>query len=303
MRKKTDLTPRFLGGKFYAIGVLQQHSVASEVPARFAKSPVPAVHLSGNDLLGANIRSAGDFLQSSNCRFKVGSSVHFYEVEYGTEDPRYTHIYTGTPLLQEQKMNNLSDGSAGINEPNTVNIKNILPQYEMNRESDKAIQKMQSERISNLEKLIDGKEQEFSKERQERQLKIDELNEKIVELNIEKNTLRAEIQVLSARLEENTKYLERLIPDGEEEDVEPKRGGLADKIAGMDAVLGDGGTMVLLGKLAEGAGTGIGKLIEFCVDKFSDNKEPDKKESENKEEVKLEELPLDSSISSVNTGV
>jgi hypothetical protein len=101
LRKIQDTSPRFERHKSYAIGVLQGNSIPTDVPERFATSPVKPLYLSGTDLIGNGMKTCRDFLVSKNCHFRIGSAVHFYEVEYKDSDaPAYKNIFIGSPLAQ-----------------------------------------------------------------------------------------------------------------------------------------------------------------------------------------------------------
>lgn len=258
-RKITDSSPKFYGSKFYAIGALQSNSNAGDVPQRFSQSPVKPVHLSGNDLLNAGMRTVNDFLRSANCTFKVGTSVYFYEVVYGGEEPLYTHLYTGTPLARTLPTT-LSDAESLANsgEAGNIHIKNILPLQDYNSEIQKTLNKTNSERITSLEKMLDSKEKEFAKERKDFLDASKLQNDKILELNIEINTLKAEKEAFRIRLEERNELVDKLLDQKAEEPESQSGGGLADKMAGIDAMLGDGASTMILSKLAEGVGTGVG---------------------------------------------
>jgi len=289
-RKIKDLTPKFLSSKHYAIGALQNNSSTADVPQRFSQTPVKPVHLSGGDLISNGMKTCNDFLNSSNCHFKVGTTVYFFEVEYTGDEPKYQVIYSGTPLLRPPASSPLSDGVATTTaDPFNVNVKNIFP--ENSSGSEKLLQKVQSDRVVFLEKSNAEKEKDFAKERQKFMDEIMSLNNKIVELNIELNKKNAEMQVLEMnskielntkdaqikafemRHEENKTRIDKLMDRIElarEQEYEPEqKGGLADRI---DTMMGDGTSTMMLGKLAEGAGTGIGKLIEFGIEYFSKKK-------------------------------
>jgi hypothetical protein len=116
-----------------------------------------------------------------------------------------------------------------------------------------------------LEKLLTSKESEFSKERSGYIGKINELNDKILDLNILSNTCNAEKTALTIRLEENKSFIERLSAMQHKEEVEEVPG-LADRgIAMIDGFLGDGAGSQLVNGLAEGVGNGVGKLVDLGI--------------------------------------
>jgi hypothetical protein len=100
LKKIIDNSPKFDKGRYYAIGTLKQHRGTTDVPEGFGDSP-KALHIAGSDLVNAGMHSCRDFLVSSNCHFKLGSAVHFYDVEYRRDgEPLYTNIFIGSPLVQ-----------------------------------------------------------------------------------------------------------------------------------------------------------------------------------------------------------
>ena len=119
-RKIKDNSPRFERTKSYAIGLLQGNSAVTEVPERFATNPVKPIYLTGTDLIGNGMKTCRDFLTSTNCHFKIGSAVHFYEVEYQDVDvPIYKNIFIGSPVRTAQ--------SQGLSDKNEHIINNIIP--------------------------------------------------------------------------------------------------------------------------------------------------------------------------------
>jgi len=182
-RKITDTSPKFEKHKSYAIGVLQGNSTPTDVPERFATSPVKPLYLSGTDLVGAGMRTCRDFLLSKNCHFRIGSAVHFYKVEYknNNEAPIYKNIFIGSPLSQstatvESLGDTVKEGLPVIN--------NIIPNNQAS-EYEKMFFKTQSEAISYYQKCLQD-------ERNILTLKMQEKNDEILKLNLEINTLKSE---------------------------------------------------------------------------------------------------------------
>jgi hypothetical protein len=342
-RKNKDYTPKFHRDKHYAIGALQNNSSPTDAPERFAKSPVPPLHISGAELLSFGIKTTNAFLRSSNCHHKIGATVYFFEVEYGDGEPKYKAFYSGSPLSRSVAHQSLSDGSPATitSDPNNINVQNFLPPTP--NESEKMLHRVQNERVGVLEKMVDGKEKEFTKERgkfaeeirelqsviiklnaeiskrdaelsslnitstiekasleakasaleqslssndfQSERLKyLDEikaLNNQIIDLNksisqkdvsyqtlemqsrIDKASLESKIEALQMRHSEDRRTIDRFMD--RDEDTSPQHSRLSDATSRIDMMLGDGASAMLLGKLAEGAGAGIGKLIDFGI--------------------------------------
>jgi cell division septum initiation protein DivIVA len=341
-RKNKDYTPKFHRDKHYAIGALQNNSSPTDVPDRFAKTPVPPLHISGAELLSFGIKTTNSFLRSSNCHHKIGSTVYFYEVEYGDGEPRYKAFYSGSPLSRSVVHSALSDGSATpTSDSNSLNVQNFLPH--ISNESEKMLHRVQNERVGVLEKMVDGKEKEFTKERGKFADEIKELHSEIIKLNseisrrdaelsslnitttiekasleakanaleqslssndfqserlkyldeikgltnqiidlnksisqkdvsyqtlemqsrIEKASLESKIEALQMRHSEDRRTIDRFMDRDEDSSPQPSR--LADATSRIDMMLGDGASAMLLGKLAEGAGAGIGKLIDLGI--------------------------------------
>ena len=291
-RKLKDTSPRFDRNKSYAIGLLQGKSLPSDVPERFATSPIRPLYLSGTDLLGNGMKSCRDFLMSSNCHFKIGSAVHFYEVEYKDEEqPIYKNIFIGSPLQQPIKEqpqvnndHNLVQQSmiSDVKEPPVIN--NIIPNYYSN-EHEKLLFKTQNDAITYYQKCLLEERKQFSEERkqfgEERNIyiqKIDIVNDEVVKLNIKINELQSANEGLNIKYDESKKFIERLT-DLHDKFVEPppppipEPQGLADKgIAMIDGMLGDGSSQQIVGGIATGIGNGIGKLIDLGVDYIKDKK-------------------------------
>ena len=263
-KKVIDRSPKFDKSKNYAIGVLIQNAAPSDVPERFSSNPKP-LYLSGTDLLGVGVKSCRDFLISDSCYFKVGSAVHFYEVEYheNNDAPVYKNIFIGSPLVsQAVTEQGLSDKTQG----NGHTINNIIPNSNAS-EHEKMLFKTQSESISYYQKCLQDERKEFANERNIYSVKINEQNDRILELNLLINTLKAENEALKIKYEEATKFADRLERMGMKEDEEEEPQGLADKgIAMLDGMLGDGASQQIVTGLANGIGQGLGKLLDLGVD-------------------------------------
>ena len=276
MAKKThDTSPRFDRHKSYAIGTLQGNAGVSDVPDRFATSPVKPLYLTGMDLIGAGMRSCRDFLISKNCHFRVGSAVHFYEIEYqhNNEPHIYKNIFIGSPLPQSSVLDlpvseasNLNDRL--VKEGHTIN--NIIPSYGSN-EYEKLFFKGQSDSIAYYQKCLQEERKQFVDERNIYTLKQQELNDRILDLNLHINNLKSENESLRIKYEEASKFADRLSQMVQKEEVPPTASsepvGLADKsVAMLDGMLGDGASQQIVAGLAAGVGNGFGKLIDLGVD-------------------------------------
>ena len=274
-RKASDNSPRFDRGKSYAIGVLQSNALASDVPSRFSNTPIKPLYLTGTDLVGAGMKSCRDFLISKNCHFRVGSAVHFYEVEYGNnnEAPLYKNIFIGSPLPQTA----IVEQSLGDKVESGVHtINNIIPSYNAT-EYEKMFFKSQSDAIAYYQKCLADERKQFADERSIYTIKQQEQNDKILELNLQINRLKSENVGLQIKYEEVNKYADRMSQMVKEIGEQPKQEsppeGLADKgIAMIDGMLGDGASQQLVMGLASGLGSGIGKLIDFGVDYIKENR-------------------------------
>jgi len=261
-RNIKDNSPRFARDKSYAIGLLQGNSIPTEVPERFASSPVKPIYITGTDLLGNGMRSCRDFLMSSNCHFRIGSAVHFYEVEYQENDaPLYKNIFIGSPIKAapthtETGLNDRVDGHI---------INNIIPNTHTS-EYEKMFFRSQDEAIKYYQKCLVEERKEFGNERSIYVSKLDFQKDEILKLNLEINRLRAENDALQIKYDESNKFAERIVELSKKEE-EPVPSGLADKgIAMIDGMLGDGASQQIIGGIASGLGNSIGKLIDLGVD-------------------------------------
>ena len=261
-RKIKDNSPRFDKNKSYAIGVLQGNSSPMEVPERFASSPVKPAYLTGGELIGNGMQSCRDFLISSNCHFRIGSAVHFYEVEYQENDaPIYKNIFIGSPvkpapIYQEQGLNDRVDGHI---------INNIIPNTHTS-EYEKMFFRSQDEAIKYYQKCLQDERKEFNTERNIYVSKLEQQKDDILKLTLEINKLQSENDGLKIKYEESNKFADRIVEMSKKDEVsEPE--GLADKgIAMIDGMLGDGASQQIIGGIASGLGNGIGKLIDLGVD-------------------------------------
>jgi hypothetical protein len=271
-KKIIDNSPKFDKSRYYAIGTLKQNRATTDVPEGFADNP-KALHIAGTDLINAGMKSCRDFLVSSNCQFKLGSAVHFYDVEYRKEgEPLYTNIFIGSPLLSQntEPERVLSDGSS--TQMHTIN--NIIPNTN-STEYEKMFFKSQEEAIAYYRKCLDDERKFFSATQIDFTKKIEEYNDRILELNILINTLKAENDALRIKYEETQKFADRLErmtqKEREKEAVQDAPQGLGDKAVGMfDGMLGDGASQQLLMSLASGLGSGADKLIGLGVDLIRD---------------------------------
>jgi hypothetical protein len=177
-RKIQDTSPKFERQKSYAIGVLQANSTPTDVPDRFAGSPVKPLYLSGADLIGNGMKSCRDFLVSKNCHFRIGSAVHFYEVEYKDNDaPIYKNIFIGSPLVQASAEQNLSDKTMD----GLPVINNIIPNTQAS-EYEKMFFKTQSEAIAYYQKCLLEERRQFAEERNLLTTRTDAKNDEILTL-------------------------------------------------------------------------------------------------------------------------
>jgi cell wall assembly regulator SMI1 len=262
-KKLKDNSPRFDNEKDYAIGVLKCNAKLDEVPENFSTNP-RHLHYSGSYLSSLGINSCNDFLMSSSCYFQPNSTVQFYEVQRRDDsEPYYKNIYAGSPMVQAQpQQQSLSD-----NKGNAIpSITNIIPTANAS-EQDKLLYKTQTEQIAYFQKCLQEERKQFNDERTIYTSKQQELNDKILELNLRINTLEAENQLWKMKYEEAQKYMEHLsqLAKPEEEEVAPQ--GLADRAVGMlDGMLGDGASQQIVMSLATGLGSGLGKLIDFGID-------------------------------------
>jgi hypothetical protein len=256
-RRIQDNSPRFDRNKSYAIGVLQANAGPNDVPERFATSPIKPLYLSGTDLIGNGMRSCRDFLVSKNCHFKVGSAVHFYEVEYSdNNEPSYKNIFIGSPLPQavEQGLNDKTEQPV---------INNIIPSYHTS-ESEKMLFRTQSEAIAYYQKCLQDERKQFAAERNLYVIKQQEQRDKRLELNLLINRLQSQNEALQIKYEEANKYAERLTSIS---NTVEQTEGLADKgIAVLDNMLGEGTSQQIVTGFETGVGNGIGKLIDFGID-------------------------------------
>lgn len=259
-KKISDNSPKFSKSKYYAIGVLIHNSSSSEVPEHFSLNPKP-LYISGTDLLLSGIKSCRDFLLSDSCYFKVGSAVHFYEVDYHDADvPVYRNIFIGSPLLRVSEPS-LSDKSDLV----SPTINNIIPASYNASEHEKMLFKTQSEAINYYQKCLQDERRDFNNERNLYSLKISEQNDKILELNLQINSLKADNESLRIKYDESSKYADRLERLSEKEVVSD--GGLADKgVAMLDGMLGDGASQQIVAGLASGLGSSVGKLLDLGID-------------------------------------
>ncbi|MDR0927213.1 MAG: hypothetical protein LBO69_05545 [Ignavibacteria bacterium] len=282
---KNNYKPKFDKRKYYAIGALQAGTSPTDTPLKFSNKPVPPLHISGADLIAGKMNTAPEFLQSSNCQFKVGKSVYFFEVDYENDgDLIYKLIYTGSPLLIPQTT--LSDGKPqAIVDGRPINISQILPPVKEHSAENKEFIKSQGDQIKQLTEIGAKDRKEFANERNTFLLKINELNDKIVDLNIEINTLKADKNGLEARLEEKERFIEKLLQmqaelknelkeelqnRSNDNDVSDEPMGLADKVGammnGIDAKMGDGASLSIATHLLGELGKGLNKLVDFGVD-------------------------------------
>ena len=273
-RKVKDNSPRFDRNKSYAIGILQGKSLSSDVPDRFAMSPVKPLYLSGTDLIGAGMKSCRDFLLSKNCHFRIGSAVHFYEVEYGSNNDAavYKNIFIGSPLASssvvEQGLSDKADSKF-----HTIN--NIIPSYS-GGEYEKLFFKSQSDAIVYYQQCLQDARKEFANERSIYSVKLQEQNDKILELNLQIHTLKSLNDSLQIRYEELNKYSERLSSlvknnDALSEVDVPSTDGLGDRAGGfIKGILGDEAAEKMVLSIMSGIGSGVDKLIGLGVDYVKD---------------------------------
>jgi hypothetical protein len=276
MAKITNYSPRFDRCKTYAIGTLQDTEAAADTIPKFQKKPTPPIYIAGAELLGIGIRSVQEFLKSANCTFTNGKAVHFYEVEYpsdeGDDEVKYKHIYTGTPLLNPQNTGLSDDTPQATINGQPVSIQQIIPQPKQNSAENKEYIKSQGDQIKQLTEIAAKERREFANERTNFLSKIDTLNSSIVELNIRINTLQAEKRGLEIQISEKEKFIEQLTTMRQNEispdDDEPK--GLADKVgtvmSAIDIQLGDGASGQIAMQLFSQLGEGLNKLVDFGVD-------------------------------------
>jgi len=267
VRNIKDTSPRFDRNKSYAIGLLQGSSSPTEVPERFASSPVKPVYLTGTDLLGNGMKSCRDFLTSSNCHFRVGSAVHFYEVEYQENDaPIYKNIFIGSPIKPaptqtETGLNDRADGHI---------INNIIPNFHTS-EYEKMFFRSQDEAIKYYQKCLSEERKDFGNERNIYVSKLEVQKDEILKLNLEINNLKSENESLKIKYEEANKFADRIVEMNKKEDEAPAPEGLADKgIAMLDGMLGDGASQQIVSGIASGIGNSIGKLMDLGVDYIRD---------------------------------
>jgi hypothetical protein len=248
-----DLSPRFKDDKTYVFGTLQNGSQPSDVPMRFSNVPAPPVTLAGSVLIENGIKTAQSWMLSNESKIfstgKKNKCIYIYELEnVDGGDPIYKLIHSSSRFndpaatTTQATLNDAPVAANGM--PQSINI---LPsqQSETGKESIKTISEMAKHNADTL-----GKQQiEFAKEREGWLQKIDSLNSKVIELNIEINSLRATNQVLEARLDEKSKMLDKfdkiLEPIGN--DI-PEQQGLADRA--MDFLATDKGQGALNGVLA-----------------------------------------------------
>ena len=262
-KKIKDNSPRFDRHKYYAIGTLQGNATPADVPERFSNSPVKPLYLSGTDLVGAGMKSCRDFLVSKNCHFRVGSAVHFYEIEYqeNNEPPVYKNIFIGSPLPQSTALS-----EQGLSEKTADGlpvINNIIPNYHTT-EYEKLFFKTQSEAIAYYQKCLQDERKQFADERNILTEKLQEKNDEILSLNLQINTLKSENEGLKIKYEEANKYADRIASMTQKEEEAPQ--GLADKgIAMLDGMLGDGAGIRILESIAMGLSSGIGKGVDKLI--------------------------------------
>lgn len=277
-RKVIDTSIKFDKNKHYCIAKLQNGKEYNEVPEGFSNKPKP-LYFSGTDLINGGIKSCRDFLVQRKVYFEVGSPVSFYEIDSAEGSPSYNYLFTGTmmqpppePQIQTQLQPMfLSDGK-DLN--HTIN--NIIPNAPTS-EYEKMFFKNQTEQIAYYQKCLQDERKQFDIERVNFGKKIDELNDKILNLNIEKNSLEAENTALKIKYEEASKFADRMQNILKESEVKEEEvpQGLADKtVAMLDGVLGDGASQQIVMGLAQGVGSGISKLIDFGVDYFKQKNSP-----------------------------
>ena len=124
----------------------------------------------------------------------------------------------------------------------------------------------QDEAIKYYQKCLQEERKDFNNERNNFTLKIAEHNDAILKLHLDINILKSDNEGLKIKYDEANKYADRLTQlQQKDPDAEPE--GLADKsIAMIDGMLGDGASQQIVGGIANGIGSGIGKLIDLGVD-------------------------------------
>jgi hypothetical protein len=212
------------------------------------------------------IKNVHDFLRN-NCPFTGSAPVYFYEVNYTDDRQEFLHIFTGT-VLAPTNSNLGDDADTGLVNSNNSSERNnnftlVAP---TNDATSKTFVKSQAEQIQLLTKINADDRMAFDKERKEFIKKIDELNNRIVDLNITINTLEADKRGLEIRCEEKERLLNELLKRPQEAPQEEPQG-LADRgVAMLDSMLGDGASQLVLSGLATGIGNGVSKLIEAGID-------------------------------------